>query len=356
MNDRQLAISVTTGTLLTGVVVAAGAWAVWYLRDIVLIVLTAIVIASAIEPGVRALIARKFPRVFAVLTIYLGLFLAFFGIFYFFLPSVLSDFTAFAASVPVYLEAVTHSEAFTTYAQILGMPQSGISSADIMESVRSALDPAGAFGDALSAIRIIFGGVFSFLLIVIFSFYFAMVETGVEDFLRIVTPRHHQSYVLGLWHRAQDKIGRWMQGQLLLAVIIGVIVFLGLTLLGVKHALMLAVLAAFLEIIPVFGPTLAAVPAVAIALADGGAGLAITVIVFYVIAQQFENHLIYPLVVTRVVGVPPILVILALICGAELAGFLGVILSVPIAAIIQELARDIESGRFLREGAHAHHG
>ncbi len=77
------------------------------------------------------------------------------------------------------------------------------------------------------------------------------------------------------------------------------------------------------------------------------AGLVIT-IALYVIAQQFENHLIYPLVVTRVVGVPPLLVILALIVGAELAGFLGVILSVPVAATIQELAHDIETGR-LRE-------
>jgi len=70
--------------------------------------------------------------------------------------------------------------------------------------------------------------------------------------------------------------------------------------------------------------------------------------VLYAVLQQFENHLIYPLVVTRVVGVPPLLIILALIVGAELAGFLGILLSVPAAAVIQELVRDIESGK-LRE-------
>ena len=136
-----------------------------------------------------------------------------------------------------------------------------------------------------------------------------------------------------------------MQGQLILALIMGVLVYLGLTILGVKHALLLAVIAAVFEIIPVFGPVLSAVPAVLIGFADGGVTIGVLVIALYVIFQQFENHLIYPLVVTRVVGVPPLLIILALFIGFELAGFLGVILSVPVAATIQELARDIESGR-----------
>jgi predicted PurR-regulated permease PerM len=177
----------------------------------------------------------------------------------------------------------------------------------------------------------------------------------VDDFLRIVTPKPQQSYVLSLWRRAQEKIGLWMQGQLLLGIIMGVLVFLGLTILGVKHALVLAVVAAVFEIIPVFGPTLSAIPAVTIAFVDGGATLGFLTVALYVIAQQFENHLIYPLVVTRVVGVPPLLIILALICGGELAGFLGIILSVPIAATIQELARDIESGRLQREMTRVHH-
>ena len=140
-----------------------------------------------------------------------------------------------------------------------------------------------------------------------------------------------------------------MQGQLILAVLMGVLVFLGLSILQIPHALFLALIAAVFEIIPVFGPTLAAVPAVLIAFVEGGATLGLMTVGLYVIAQQFENHLIYPNVVTRIVGVPPLLVILALIVGGELAGFLGVILSVPIAAIIQELAKDIESGRLGKE-------
>ena len=136
-----------------------------------------------------------------------------------------------------------------------------------------------------------------------------------------------------------------MKGKVLLAVIVGVLVYLGLTILGVQHALLLAVIAALFEIIPVFGPILAAVPAVMLAFVDGGLTLGLLVIAMFVIVQQFENHLIYPLVVTRVVGVPPLLVILALIVGAQLAGFLGIVLSIPVVATIQEFVRDIRERR-----------
>jgi len=355
MSERPITISITAGTVLKSVLILAAAAALFYLRDIVLVVLTAIVIASAIEPGVAGLMKRKFPRVAAVLSIYLVFFALFFVVFYFFLPSVLEDLATFLSSLPTYLDAFGRSGAFDSYAHILGTAAPGdLSATDIMNGIRDSLNLGATYGNALSAVTQIFGGVFSFILIVVFSFYFAVVETGVDDFLRIAAPREHQRYVLGLWRRAQEKIGLWMQGQLLLAVIMGVLVFLGLMILGIKHALVLAVIAATFEIIPVFGPILSAVPAIIIAFVDGGATLGLLTVGLYVVAQQFENHLIYPLVVTRVVGVPPLLVILALIVGAELAGFLGIILSVPIAATIQELARDIETGRLAKEEERAH--
>ncbi len=351
MVHQDTAITITSGTILKAVLIIAAAWLIYILRDIVLIVLTAIVIASAIEPAVVGLMKRKVPRVAAVVSVYLALFSTFFGVFYFFLPSVFNDLASVISLLPSYIDAISTTGIFTQYAEVVGGPSSAtsISSASIIDGLRNTLGITMLFNNTFAAIATIFGGVFSFVLIIVFSLYFAIMETGVDDFLRIVTPHGHQQYVLGLWRRSQHKIGLWMQGQLLLGVIIGVLVYLGLTIIGVPHALVLAVIAACFEIIPVFGPVLAAIPAVAIALAAGGPGLGFITVALYVIAQQFENHLIYPLVVTRVVGVPPILVILSLIVGAELAGFIGVILSVPIAAIIRELARDYESGRVYQE-------
>ena len=292
MEGRPVTISITTGTIVKAVVVLAGAWLLWTLRDLVLVLMTAVVIASAIEPAISQLQRRRLPRVLSVLLIYVLLFAVFFGIFYFFIPTLFADFVTFLSSLPVYLETLNHLSAFDEYARILGTTPPDLSNLDLMASVRGAAEAAGIFGNALTAIASIFGGFLSFVLIIVFSFYFAVIETGVDDFLEIVSPRKHQAYVLGLWRRSRHKIGLWMQGQLLLAVIMGVLIYLGLTILGVRHALLLAVIAALFEIIPVFGPTLAAVPAVGIAFVDGGVTLGVLTIALYLIAQQFENHLI----------------------------------------------------------------
>lgn len=331
------------------VLVLVGAWLLFSLRDLVLVLLTAVVISSAIDPIVDRIRAYGIPRVFAVLAVYVLLFLLLFGLFYFFVPTLFSELATFLSTLPIYLETLDRVSAFDEFTRVLGATTPTLSDLDLLESVRDAAQASGVFSNVFTAVASIFGGVLSFILIIVFSFYFAVIDTGVDDFLKVVAPRKYQTYLLDLWRRSRRKIGLWMQGQLLLAVIIGVLIYLGLTILGVPHALLLAVIAALFEIIPVFGPTLAAVPAVGIAFVDGGATLGLVTIALYVIAQQFENHLIYPLVVTRVVGVPPLLVILALIVGAQLAGFLGILLSVPAAATIQEFVRDIRERRAFAE-------
>src|SRR5580698_887014 len=141
MEDRNITISITTGAVVKTLVILAIAALIFEIRDIVLIVLTAIVIASALEPGVAALVKRKIPRILSVIAVYVCLFLALFVIFYFFIPSVMTDFATFIASVPTYLDAFARAGAFDQYAQILGLPApSSISSNDLMAAITSALD------------------------------------------------------------------------------------------------------------------------------------------------------------------------------------------------------------------------
>lgn len=352
--DRHLNISITAGAVVKIIFVVALAWLAFQVRGIILDVLTAIVVASAVEPGVKKLMRYHFPRILAVISIYVMIFLSFFVIFYFFLPSVLVDLATFISQLPNYLDAFTRAGAFDQYAQVLGVAApSQLSVGEITDSIKNGLNVSGTFSNAFTAATQVFGGVFSFVIIIVFSFYFAVLETGVDDFLRIIVPKKRQAYVLGLWKRSQHKIGLWMQGQLLLGFLMGVFVYLCLMILQVPHALVLAVIAAVFEIIPVFGPTLAAVPGVIIAFVSGGPFFGLVVLGVYVLLQQFENHLIYPLVVKNVVGVPPLLVILALIIGGELAGFLGIILAVPLAGTLQELAKDIEDGTLFGDEKHA---
>ena len=134
-----------------------------------------------------------------------------------------------------------------------------------------------------------------------------------------------------------------MQGQLLSSALVMMLVYIGLFFVGIPHALLLAVLAGVFELIPLFGATLAAIPAVFIAYVSGDMSTALIVAGLYIVIQQLEGHIIYPLVVKKVVGVSPMISIMALVIGGTLAGFLGVLISVPVAAAVIEFVSDFEA-------------
>lgn len=339
---KNLSITITTGSFIRALLLVLLLGLLYYLRDIVMIVLTAIVIASSVEPAIAAFMRRGISRLFSVIITYTIIVATFLGIIFLFVPPVLGDTAGFLAGIPEQLTAINISEA--THGLLpLGSVGEALSSADILKNISKAL--GDSTGGALTTLTAFFGGVASLVLIFVFAIYFSVQETGVDDFLRIVTPVKHQVYVLNLWKRSQDKIGKWMQGQIVLALIVGVLLYLGLTILGVPYALLLAVLAAFCELIPIFGQFIAAVPAILIAFGADGVQGALLVVGLYLLVQQFEAHLIYPIVVKKVVGIPPLIVILALLVGYKLLGFLGVLISVPIAGAIQELVSDIDTAK-----------
>ena len=155
-----------------------------------------------------------------------------------------------------------------------------------------------------------------------------------------IVPEKYEDYAINLWKRAELKVGLWLQGQLLLGLIMGLLVYVGLSLMGIKFALILGFLAAILEIVPMVGPVLAAIPAIFLAFLLSPT-LGLWVIVFYVIIQQLENHILVPIVLGKTVGLNPVVVIIALLVGQQLAGIPGMILSVPLATIIVEMMDDL---------------
>ncbi len=343
--DKKLSISISTGTVIMTLVILFGAYALWILRDLVLLVLTAIVIASAIEPGVAFFANRRMPRILAVLFMYFIVLGTIFGFIYFFLPPILDDAQQFLTTLPRYLDTMNASNQLSPMSQATGILSStaaneGNTILGYLLIIRETF--ANTSGGALQLFAMFFGGIFSFMLVVVLSFYFAVQNTGVEDFLRLIMPAKQEEYVAGLWQRAQKKIGLWMQGQILLSVIVGVLVYLGMLIMSVPYAFLLAILTALAEIIPIFGSLIAGGAATAVAFSSGGVALAFVVAGLFIVVNQFEANLIYPLVVKKVVGLPPLLVIIALIAGGQLAGFLGVVLSVPLAAAAQEFFTDLD--------------
>jgi predicted PurR-regulated permease PerM len=339
MTDRPVTISITPGTVVMAVFVLIGFWFAYVLRDLLLVMLTAVVLASAIEPFTKWLVTKGLPRVLSVVLIYLVSVVMLVSFFYFFLPPLANEASDFFKALPEYMESLNISsslEEITQQSDDMMLSEQFMQLQGVLKASSSS---------ALGAASAVFGGIMSFVLIVVLSFYFAVQEGGLNRFLRLITPPKQQEYIIDLWRRAQIKIGLWLQGQLLLSLIVGVLVYIGLLLLGVEYALLLALVAAVLELIPVFGSILAAIPAVVIAFLTGSPTLAILVIVLYVVINQLQGNLIYPLVVQKVLGVPPLVVILAIIAGAQLAGFLGILIAVPVAAAVQEWIGDIQKGK-----------
>lgn len=300
-----------------------------------MIILVAIVIASAVEPLVRWFGKYHIPRVLAALITYVGGIVGFIAIFFLLIPPIATDLQQFITRLPSLVEVgLTELQAKVGFLPLDSIViQLQHATTDANSYVDNALTGIFTIGSSL------FSGLFAFVFVIVISFYLAVQEDGIADALRIVAPKEHEAYVLGLWSRSQRKIGRWLQGQLLLGVIIGVIVFIALTILQVQYAFILAVLSALFEIIPYFGPVMAAIPAIAVATIQEPL-LGFLVAGIYVVVQQMENHLIYPQVVRKTVGVPPLLAIIAILIGGKIAGMMGVIIAIPIAVVLVEYLND----------------
>lgn len=334
---EKISLHVPTSTVVKVIGVALLFWLAYLLRDVILIILTSVVIASAVEPATVWFKKFHIARVPAVLLVYVLAFSLFAGLLYFFIPPVGAELSSLATTLPDKLKTIEILPSWST-ADLA----KNVSVSDVLTGVQKSFSTFT--GDIAHSATAIFGGLLNFVLIIVLSFYLAVQDRGIENFLRIIAPAKNEAYVIGLWKRTQTKIGLWMQGQLLLGVLVGVLVFLGLVIFRIEYAFLLAILAAVFELIPVFGPILSAVPAIAIGFSHSP-GLGITITCFYLIIQQFENHLFYPLVVKKIVGIPSIAVILALLVGAKLAGFLGIILAVPAAVVLMELTDDLEKGK-----------
>jgi len=339
-------ITITTGTIVKFFIIVILILALWYMFDIVLVVLASVIIASAIEPVIRRMKRRHIHRVIGVILIYILIAAILAGVLIFIVPLITNDAVGFLNTLPQSISLEDIWNPISSAGVSLGSGMSTtlgthtVSLVDLVSGLQNMI--VGTSAGAFKTASVLFGGLLSFMLIVVLSFYLAVQEEGVSDFLRIIAPVKHHLYIIDLWLRSQRKIALWLQGQVVLGLVVGVLVYLVLMIVGIPHALLLAIFAGLFEIIPVFGPIISSVPAIILAFAERGVGTGLLLVGLYIIIYQFESQLFYPLVVKKIVGISPIVVILALVIGAKLAGLLGALIAVPLSAALMEYVHDIE--------------
>lgn len=339
-------ITISTGTMIRALLLILLAYVGFLLKDILILILVAIVIASFVEAGVHMLAEYKISRMLAVPIIFAVVLITFSAIFYAFVPIVFRELSSMITLLINYLPESTaiDNQSIEGATQFVSSISKNNSINDILLTVKDASSVMSQ--GATSIIGSTFGNMLNIILVIVMSFYLSIQEKGIDGFLRILTPAHKEKYVIGLWNRTQHKIGLWFKGQLMLALIIGAISFVVLVLLGVQYAFLIGLISGISELIP-FGIIFAAIPAILFAVIDGGVLLGVKVLVFYIIIQQVENYVLAPVVAQRTVGIPPLVVLLAFMIGISLAGFWGAIVAMPVAVFVLEYMSDIERQKII---------
>lgn len=329
-------LDISTSTIIRIVIVLLSVAFIFSIWQILASVFFAIVIAAGLEPAVRGLVKIKIPRFIAAVVLYIFVLSILTSVFYLVSPILIVETRQLASDLPVgYTELSQDIAQFFGRTPLdIGAPEKvGGFFTNIQQSIASETANIFAFVSGL------FGGILSFVLVFVSSFYLLLQKDGVEHFLKSIVPKDHQDYAVDLWKRVQVKLGRWFQGQLLLALFVGTLMFIALWLMGAQYALTIAFMVGVLEVIPVIGPIIAGLIILAL-ISSQSPILALVAVAAYVFIEQIQQYLFMPRVLSRAIGLNPIIIIVSLLVAAKLIGFWGILLAIPIAVTIMEFVND----------------
>jgi predicted PurR-regulated permease PerM len=189
-----------------------------------------------------------------------------------------------------------------------------------------------------SVINSAFTSAFTFMTLFVVSFYLMLERNRLhEKAVWFTQDRAKIAQIEKFINAAEEQLGGWVRGQLLLMLTIGIVTLVGLTILRIPYALPLALTAGLLEILPNLGPTIAAIPAIVIAYLTFGPISAVIMLIFYIIVQQLENNILVPRIMAANANVSPLVSIVAILIGFEIGSVIGALLAIPIYIILRLL-------------------
>lgn len=322
-------IEISSKTIIFTVLFLLGLKVFWMIRELIFTLTLAFIFMSALKPTVNKMVRHGIPRVFAAFMVLMSAIVCLVFVLAFILPPIISESISFLTNLPLILV-----DAFPVLSRTL-TPESALRFfPDITQNVFKIA--SGVFSNIFFVVSVVF-----------FTFYFLLEETFLQKFLQKFMTHDEARTIVDIMQKIEIRLGAWMRGQFILMLIIGVMSYIGLTILGIRYALSLAFIAGLLEVIPIIGPVVSSIPAFLVASATSLFTGGIT-LVLYIIIQQLENNLIVPFVMNRAAGINPIMTLIALSIGGKLGGFLGAILAVPIAVAIETIASEFLNTRRTR--------
>jgi predicted PurR-regulated permease PerM len=303
-------------------------WFILQLRGIIMSIFLSYILMAALLPAVSFLRKKKFPMILAAFIPFFFASLLVFLIILPLIPFIIDQIGSLAIGLPDYLNKSANT---------LGL---SVNANDIQSFITREINNIGR--NAVSLTGKVFGGVFSTLTVIIISFYLLLYYDRFKSTIAGLFRKDMHPHVIETIEQIDDKLGAWLRGQILLSFSIGLVTYILLSILHLPYALPLALLAGILEIVPTLGPIIAAVPAVIVALTISPT-MGITVALVYVLIQLLENNILVPKIMERAVGLNPIIVILAVMIGANLMGVIGALLSIPFVSFLTVLFHSINT-------------
>lgn len=330
--------------MLVAAAVVALLYLLYLIRNVVALVFIAVFIAVALGRPVDFFERIGLKRWLAILTMYLAVLSAVVLLGLLVVPPIVNETNRFVTHVPNYIDDLQENETIRDYDRKYGV------TAKLREGARELPD---RLGDAVGALQTVTVGVFSALvqLITVLVMAFFMLLDGrkgldwvFRELGAVRGPRYRR-----IADDVYRSVGGYVVGNLLISLVAGLSTWIVLTVLGVPFAVPLAVLMAFLDLIPLVGATIAGILIGIVAAINSFPGDLIAWMVFLVLYQQFENNVVQPTVYRKTVQLHPLVVIIAVLIGASLLGVLGALVAIPVAGALQILARDWWELREARE-------
>jgi len=324
------------GIALAAIGILLGLLLIYNLRALLLLALIALVITAGIDPVVRRLQRISFrgwhmPRGLAALLILLAALVVFAGILTFFTIFAVNQAINFANNAwPGLQERLLHwmQDLQRQYPHVIPAPDTVMNRL----SEQSGNIAAYVWTTTLAVFGVI-GGMFSLVTIFILTLFFTLFKDGIAYTLLQFVPPQHQDRVSEVGHEAAERMGGWLRGQVILALIVMIAATAGMSIGLPQYAAIIGIIAGIGELIPMAGPYVAAFPALIIVLATGANPLLIIwVLVFFTVLSQVENYVLAPKVMERHVKLSPVTTVCVLLAGGALLGLVGAILAIPIAA------------------------
>jgi predicted PurR-regulated permease PerM len=305
---------------------------IWLSRQVLTWIFVALFLALALNPAVEFFERRGLRRGYAAaLTSLLTLF-TIFGLSSLFVPTLVNEANDFVRAVPDYVEDVTEGR---------GRLGDLAERYDVVERVRDAVEGGGAAGvlgisgTALAITERVITAIVAAVTIVFLTF-FMLLEgpRWLERFFALL-PERSQPRAKRVGTQIYRTVGGYVTGNLLISIVAGVVSTAVLLVTGVSYAVALGLLVAILDLVPLAGATLAAILVTTVAFIDQGVAVGVIVLIFFVVYQQLENHVLQPLVYSRTVQLSPLAILIAVLIGAKLAGVLGALGAIPVAGAVQ---------------------